>query len=166
MLPFIGAGISLISGAVSNLFTGEGRERRQAKRLERRQKRAARQAARVTIKQPAARVPYYPPKAQPTQADIKRVRKPAGEWIQENWYFIAGGAAALLLVIWFTTKKKKVGRRRKKSNPSNPSSSSSKSNPGSRSKKKNSPAHVMKQWQKAKAGGSKMGLKAAWAKFG
>lgn len=135
MVPFIGAGISLISGAVSNLFTGEGRERRQARRLERRQKRAARQAGRITVKTPAARAPYYPPtKVQPTQADIKAPRKPVGAWLQENWYFVAGGAAVLLLVVWFTTKKKKVG------NPTGrPKGSTNKSGSGSGSQSASKP---------------------------
>lgn len=111
MVPFIGAGISLISGAVNNLLSGEGRERRQARRQERREKRAARQAGRITVKEPAKRSPYYP-KPQPTQAEIKapRVKQPIGIWLQENWYFLAGGAAVVALLVFVLGKKKKVRR--------------------------------------------------------
>ena len=173
MVPFIGSVASIIGSAVGGIFSPEGKARRQKRRLDRRTRKAARKAGKITIKEPAKKVPYYPPAArvpEPSVAEIKAVggKVPIGAWLKENWYFLAGGAAVLLLIVFMTTKKKKVVRRRKKSNPGNPSSSSSKSNPSKKtgSRKKNSPAHVMKQWQKAKAGGSKMGLKAAWAKFG
>ena len=169
MVPFIGAGISLISGAIDNLFTGEGRERRQARRLARREKRAAKRAGQITVKQPARKVPYYQ-KAAATQADIKAApKKPVGLWVQENWYFIAGAGAVILLIVWMTTKKKSRSVRRRKRNPGNPSSKSS-SNPSKKSSTGGTFAtrtrRVNREWKKAKASGSKIGRKAAWAKWG
>ncbi len=110
MVPFIGAGISLISGAVSNLFTGEGRERRQTRRLERRQRRAERQAARVGVKLPG-KVPLEVLKEarKPRIDDIKapRVRRPAGQWLEENWMIVAGGGVALVAILFLAFRKKK-----------------------------------------------------------
>lgn len=171
MVPFIGAGISLISGAIDNLFTGEGRERRQARRLARREKRAAKRAGRITVKQPAKKVAYrLPAERQPGQSDIKAARKPAGDWIKENWYFVAGGAVVVVLLFWMFGKKKKVGGRprKKKSNPGSSSSSSSSSNPSKKSQGTfvARTRRVNREWKKAKASGSKIGRKAAWAKWG
>ncbi|MBA7532803.1 hypothetical protein ES705_25033 [subsurface metagenome] len=171
MTPFIGTGLSIIGSAIGGIFSPEGKARRQQRRLERRTKRAARKAGKIAVKQPAVKVPYYPPtpKIEPSVAEIKAVggKVPIGNWLRENWYFVAGGAAVLLLVVFMATKKKKVVRRRKKSNPS---SSSSKSNPGSSRKSSGSFAtrtrRVNLAWKKAKAGGSKIGRKAAWAKWG
>ena len=184
MTPFIGSAVSIIGSAVGSIFSPEGKARRQARRLERRQKKAARKAGKITVKQPATRTPYYPPAAaavvQPTIAEIKAVggTVPVGTWLKENWFIPAGGVAVIVLIILLTSKKKKVGSRRR--NPGRPTGSKTKSsNPGSgsgstgsRSSKKSTGTfavrtrRVNREWAKAKASGSKIGRKAAWAKWG
>ncbi|MBA7533013.1 hypothetical protein ES705_25248 [subsurface metagenome] len=115
MTPFIGAligsGISAISGSVNNLFSGEGRERRQTRRAERKERRAVRKETRAGVIRGRIIKPSLPPvpTRPPTTADIKPARAavPVGMWFQENWYFVAGGAAVLFLIIWLFGRKKK-----------------------------------------------------------
>lgn len=175
MVPFIGSAVSIIGSAIGGIFSPEGKARRQARRLERRQKKAARKAGKITVKEPAKKVPYYPPAArvpEPSVAEIKAVggKVPIGTWLKENWFIPAGGIAVIILLFFMFGKKKKVVRRRKKSNPGSSNPGSSKSNPGSSKKSSGSFAtrtrRVNREWKKAKASGSKIGRKAAWAKWG
>jgi len=179
-LPFIGSAVSIIGSAIGGIFSPEGKARRQKRRLERRQRKAARKAGKITVKEPAKKVPYYPPAVrvpEPSVAEIKAVggKVPIGTWLKENWFIPAGGVAVIILLFLLLGKKKKVGGRRKnpgrptgsKSNPSNPGSGSGSRSSKTRQEKFATRAkRVSREWGKAKAAGSKMGRKAAWAKFG
>lgn len=114
MVPFIGSAVSIIGSAIGGIFSPEGKARRQARRLERRQKKAARKAGKITVKEPAKKVPYYPPAAaarapEPSAKEIRAVggKVPIGAWLQENWFIPAGVVAVIVLIVLFTGKKKK-----------------------------------------------------------
>lgn len=184
MVPFIGSliggGISAVSGSINNLFSGEGRERRQEKRKQRKLRRALRKETRAGVLR-AGVTPRVLPGIVAEKPTVKRMpgeaRLPIGLWIQENWYFVAGGAAVVFMLFWLLGRKKKsdvmrrrmAKARRARKNPSNPGSGS-----GSKSSKKSSTGgtfairtrRVNREWKKAKASGSKIGRKAAWAKWG
>ncbi len=187
MTPFIGlaglvgTGISALSGSIGNLFTGEGRAGRQAKRQARRsarkQKRKQKRAPVSAIRKAAAGT-LDPGRITPTTEGVTFLQK-ATIWIKTNWYWPAGAAALIALILILVASKKKgkkklararMARARKaKASKSNPSRKKS-GNPG---KKSGNPGNfaartrrVNREWKKAKASGSKIGRKAAWAKWG
>lgn len=166
----------IIGGAISNLISGEGRERRQQRRAERRERRAARREKRA-VKQTqreswrAGSIGYgYPSPAIPEAlAPDVPAQSPTMNWMKQNWPFLAGGGAALLVIVFLLSKKKSRPVRRRKHNPGNPGHNPRRKPRGGKSTRKSFAArakHVNKMWAAAKAKGSRMGRKAAWAKWG
>lgn len=152
MVPFLGflsAGATAISGAVNNLFSGEGRQRRQQRRAARRARREARRAARQERRAERyfGKLESLGVEAQGTGDSDRTDDKPMrtgggfdfddiGQWLKDNWYVPAGAGGLLLVYLLLKKKKSKVRRRRRSSSKPRRRSSRSTRKRSTRGRKK------------------------------
>jgi len=104
-LGFVGSAVSGIASVARGLFSGKGKEARQARRLERLQARARVRGQEAIIQE--AKVTGAP-LALKVDADGKVVPAKPGimEFVQKNWMIIAGVGVAAFVLLPMLKKKK------------------------------------------------------------